>query len=313
MNTLVDIVVIGLQNGAIYSLVALGIALVYKSTKVLNFAHGEIGTTAAFVAYVVLVGGDLAGGSADRGGLWLGAALAVLVGAAMGIGVNAVIERLPRGSAVTSLVATVAIALLLVALQIGVFEAQARRFPRFVAGAPCLESGADGCVRELTLGTVVVSWHTIVILGTLAVAALLLTAFFKTRPGIALLATAQDPFAAELQGVSVRAMTTIAWGAAGALAAVAGLLGAGVFNQLTPGLMLATFLIPGFTAAVLGGMNSMVGAVVGGLALGVTVAGANQAVQSFQLPIPGPPQAAVLAVLLLVLLLRPRGLLGKEA
>lgn len=316
MSTLLDILVIGLQNGAIFSLVALGIVLVYKSTRVLNFAHGEIGTTAAFVAYLVVVGGELDAAVAqlNQHALWLAAIPAIAAGVLLGIGVNALLVRLHSKAAVTSLVATVAIATLMVASQIAFFELQARRFPRFIEGAPCFESDATGrCIRELTIGNIVVAWHTILILVVLAAAAGGLAVFFRTRTGVALLAIAQDPYAAELQGVSVRAMTTLAWGAAGGLAAIAGLLGAGVFNQLTPALMLSTFLIPGFTSAVLGGMTSMLGAVVGGLVLGVTVAAGNQAVQSLRVDLPGPPQVAVLAVLMLVLLLRPRGLLGREA
>lgn len=313
MSTVLDVLVIGLQNGAIYSLVALGIALVYKATRVLNFAHGEIGTTAAFAAYTLMVGGNIVAGEPSRSLLWWGSLLAIVVGAGLGLGVNVVIGRLRQTSQVSALVATVAITLLLVAVQTGQFEVRARFFPRYIAGSPCFASEGGECVQPLQIGGIVIAWHTLLILFVLAVAALLLSLFFRTRAGVALLATAQDPFAAELQGVSVRAMTMVAWGTAGALAAVAGLLGAGVFTSLTPGLMFSTFLIPGFTAAVLGGLTSMVGAVIGGLVLGVTVAAANQVIQSFQLPLPGAPATAVLIILLGVLLFRPRGLLGKEA
>jgi branched-chain amino acid transport system permease protein len=314
LATTLDIVVIGLQAGAIYSLVALGIALVYRATRVLNFAHGEIGTTAAFAAFVVIVGGNSGAGRAEGGaGLWVGSLVAIGAGVLLAIAVNALIGRLRHATAATHLVATVAVALLLLAFQVGVFEIRARPFPRYIEGAPCLERDPAGeCVRELVIGTVVVPWHTIVILGVLAVASGGLALLFRTRMGMALLATAQDPFAAELQGVSARAMTNLAWGIAGGLAALAGLLGAGVFAQISPGLVLTTFLIPGFVAAVLGGMTSMLGAVIGGLILGVTASAGNQIVQSYGLDIPGPPQAAALAVLLLVLLIRPQGLLGKE-
>ena len=77
--------------------------------------------------------------------------------------------------------------------------------------------------------------------------------------------------------------------------------------------MTSTFLIPAFIGAVLGGISSMVGAVAGGLVLGVTVAAANQIVRSFELDIPGPPQLAGFLVLLLVLIVRPTGLFGQEA
>lgn len=316
MSLVVDTIVIGLQNGAIFALVALGLALVYKATRVLNFAHGEIGTMSAYAALLILIGFDLEAGQVMRERLWLATLVALAVGATFGVLTNFVLRWMRTGTAVTALVATVGIALLFVAIQITWFQPRGRSFPRYIEGNICLSHDAAGeCARQLTMpfGTVPISWHTVVILGVLAAAAALLALFFQTPPGVALLATAQDPFAAELQGVSVRAMTTIAWGGAGALAALAGLLGAGIFNSVSPALVLTTFLIPGFTAALLGGITSMVGAVVGGLLLGLIVAGANQTVQSLQIALPGPPQIAVLVILLAVLVLRPRGLLGTEA
>jgi branched-chain amino acid transport system permease protein len=159
-----------------------------------------------------------------------------------------------------------------------------------------------------------VAWQNVLIIIVLAGAAALLALLFRTPPGVALLATAQEPFAAELQGVPVATMRTLAWATAGALGAVAGMLGAGVFSSsFSPGLMTSTFLIPAFVGAVLGGIASMVGAVAGGLILGVTVATANQLVRTFELDIPGPPQLAVFVVLLAVLVFRPTGLFGSEA
>lgn len=318
---LLAVIVDGVQQGAIYALVALGVALVYKATRVINFAQGELGTVPAFLVLVVLLGGDLstevdpqAVGGLELLVLSVGA---VLVGALLAILVNVlVVQRLADASPVTSLVATAGVALLLTAAQILVFEVQARKFPRFVDGAPCLSAGADGtCAVQLAIGGVRIPWHVLIVLAVLGVAAFLLAVFFRTPAGIALLATSQEPFAAELYGVSVRVMSTLAWGAAGGLAAIGGILGAGVFESVQPGLMTTTFLIPALTAAVLGGMTSMVGAVVGGLLLGLTVSFANEFVLSYDLTsaVPGPPNVATFVVLLLVLLIRPRGLFGKEA
>jgi branched-chain amino acid transport system permease protein len=317
MGTAADVVTIGLQLGGVYALVALGIVLVYKATRVLNFAHGGIGSAAAFLAYVLIVSLHDGGlGEAPLQVLLPATAAALGAGALLAVGVNLLLRRLAAATPVTSLVATIGVALLIVALQVVLFEARARPFPRYVSGNVCLARDTAGeCARFLSLpfGSLPLPWHTLVILAVLGVTAALLALLFRTPPGVALLATAQDPFAARLQGVSVPAMTTLAWAAAGVLAVVAGLLGGGVFNTIQPGFMLSTFLVPGFTAAVLGGITSMVGAVVGGLALGVLVAGANQVVQTVQLDLAGAPQVAVLLALLLVLFFRPRGLLGKEA
>lgn len=317
----VQVIVFGLQAGAVYSLVALGLALVYKATRVLNFAQGELGTVPAFLAYSIMVGFDISGAtSPDKGRFLVATIAAIALGALLSVLVNTlVVQRLAEASQVTSLVATVGVALLFTAAEVIVFQAKARPFPQYVTGSPCWGAdtgqGAAFGLCPLTIGGSVVPWHTIVVVVVLAIAATLLALFFRTRAGVALLATAQEPFAAQLQGVSVRSMATVAWAAAGALGAIGGLLGAGNFEQLTPGMITATYLIPAFTGAVLGGITSMVGAVVGGLLLGITVSFANTAVLEFDLSsvLPGPPQIAVLLVLLLVLLFRPRGLLGKEA
>ena len=303
MKAVLEVLVVGVQFGAIYSLVGLGVALVYKATGILNFAQGELGTVPAFVAFLILAGGTEGEPSDGLGLLLVASVVAVAAGAAMGVLTNvAIIRRLASASPATSLVATAGLALLLTSTEILVFEAKARRFPRYIAGG-----------FRLPVADVTVSYHTLVIIGVLVGAAALLALFFRTAAGTALLATAQEPFAAELQGVSVAGMRTVAWGSAGALAAVAGLLGAGVFTSLSPGLMTTTFLIPAFTGAVLGGITSLTGAVGGGLVLGITVATANRLVRAFELELPGPPQLAVMVVLLLVLLLRPRGLFGKAA
>lgn len=309
------VLVIGVERGAVYSLVALGLVLVYRATRVFNFAQGELGTVPALLAWFLVAGGSLSATAEPVRGRLVWASLAALVaGVVLAVLVNLlVIQPLARATEVTRLVATVGVALLLVAAELIVFEARGRRFPRFLEGAPCLESRGGECVRELSLGGIVVSWHALIVLGVLAGTAALLVVFFRTPTGVALLATAEEPFAAELQGISVRAMSLLVWAAAGALGAVAGILGAGVFESVTPGLITNLFLIPAFVGAVLGGITSMTGAVVGGLLLGVAVALLNEANLAYGLNIPGAPQIATFGVLLLVLLVRPRGLLGRGA
>jgi branched-chain amino acid transport system permease protein len=301
------VLVDGLALGSVYALVALGIALVYRATRVLNFAQGEFGTVPAFLVLVVLLGGDLQS-NVDPSQVSLLrlsalAVVAVIAGAALGIGVNAgIVQRLADANPVTSLVATAGVSFLLIGAQVVIFGLQSRTFPRFL----------DGSVRVLGVS---VTRHTFVIAVVLAIAAALLAVLFRTPVGVALLATAQDPFAASLHGVSTRAMASLAWGLAGGLAAIGGLLAAGVYQRLEPGQMTTTFLIPAFTAAVLGGITSMVGAVVGGLLLGLVASFANEAVLSYGISdvVASAPDLAAFVVLLLVLLVRPRGLLGKEA
>jgi branched-chain amino acid transport system permease protein len=280
LSILTTVLVFGTQQGAVYALVALGIALVYRSTKVLNFAQGEFGTVPALLVLLILLGGDLdrtvVPADVSLVQLSVLAVLGIAIGAALAIGVNAgIVQRLADANPVTSLVATAGVSFLLIGAQVVVFGLQSRTFPRFL----------DGSVRVLGIS---VTRHTFVILFVLALSAALLAALFRTPIGIALLASAQDPFAASLHGVSTRAMSSLAWGLAGG---------------------------PAFTAAVLGGITSMVGAVVGGMLLGYVAALADQLVIQFGISdvIASAPDLAAFAVLLLVLLLRPRGLLGKEA
>ncbi|MDX1510890.1 MAG: branched-chain amino acid ABC transporter permease [Nitriliruptorales bacterium] len=314
------VVVDGTLNGSVIALVALGIAVVYKSTGVLNFAQGELGTLPAFLVLLVMMGFDLNGTvdpEAISGWDMLGyLLLAVAIGIVLGVAINGlVIRRLVDASPVISLVATAAVFFLMVGFEAVVFLPQVRTFPRFLEGAPCLESEAGECIRQFQLFGSLVLWHAIVVVAVLAVVVVLLTLLFRTQVGVALLAASQEPFAASLSGVSPRAMSMLAWGIAGGLGGLAGVLGAGVFQQLFPGMVTRDLLVLAFTAAVLGGINSMPGAVVGSILLGVTSSLTNEAALTFDVTgwIPNPPMAAAFAVLLIVMVVRPRGLLGREA
>lgn len=319
-SLVVDVFYFGVYNGGIIALVALGVAMIYKATGVLNFAQGSIGSSGVFAGYLVLTGGTIGGSLSDpsAGDFALMTAAVLGVSVMLALGTNAIIQRLADASSVTSLVATAGIALLLVSLQVVVFQAQARDWQRYISGPVCLSGDPEGgCATPLSLGaiggTAIVTWHFLVTLFVIAVCAVLMTILFRTPAGVALLATSQERFAARLQGISVPAMTTLAWVVAGLLAGLAAILAAGQFNQVTPGFMLSTWLLPGFVAALLGGITSMVGAIVGGFAIGVVFSFAETINQQLGLGIPGAPHFALLVVLLAVLVARPQGLLGQEA
>lgn len=328
--SLLSVLVNGTQTGVVYALVALGIALVYKSTRVLNFAQGEIGTVAAFVVYLGLAGFDKSVILQQSEVAFLEmvgwSILAIMVGAVLAVVINlGIVQQLKNAAPVTTLVATIGVALLLVGAEVLYFEALPRSFPQFLAGGPsgvelgglCLSTSADGaCLGAdgtFAVGGVNITYQFLLTTAILVVVAAALGLFFRTPAGTALLATSQEPFAAQLSGVSVTAMSALAWGTAGAFGALAGILGGGVFQSITPGFMTSLFLVPAIVAAVLGGITSMPGAVVGSLLLGIVQTFANSAVGANGWSVPGPPQLATFAVLLLVLLFRPRGLFGKEA
>ena len=328
--TLLAVVVSGVQLGVVYALVAVGIALVYKSTKVLNFAQGEIGTVAAFFVFMGL-GGFTADATLDSAYPFLTMVgwtlVAIVLGAAVALAINlGVVSRLADAAPVTSLVATIGVALLLIGSQVLYFDAVPRPFPTFTQGAPagfsfgplCFATrGPDGgCLGGegiLVLGGANITYQFLLTALVLGLVAFGLAAFFRTPVGIALLASSQEPYAAQLQGVSLRAMSALAWGTAGAFGALAGVLAGGTQETIYPGFMTSTVLIPAIVAAVLGGITSVPGAVVGALILGLVQTYANAAVLSQGWQVPGPPQLATFAVLLLVLLFRPRGLFGREA
>lgn len=335
---LFSVVIGGTQLGVVYALVAVGIALVYKSTKVLNFAQGEIGTIAAFTVFMGLASLT----DREEGAAFLETTLntsypfyqmvmftllAIVIGAVLAVVINsAIVSRLANAAPVTTLVATIGVSLLLIGSQVLYFDALPRPFPTFTQGAPpgldlgplCLstrspEGACLGLDGGLVLGGANITYQFLLTAIVLAAVAIGLAAFFRTQVGVALLASSQEPYAAQLQGVSLQAMSALAWGTAGAFGALAGVLAGGTQETIFPGFMTSTVLIPAIVAAVLGGITSIPGAVVGAVILGLVQSYANAAVLAQNWSIPGPPQLATFAVLLLVLLVRPRGLLGKEA
>jgi len=155
-----------------------------------------------------------------------------------------------------------------------------------------------------------VSDQRILVLAALALLAVLLGLFFsRTNLGLAILGVSQEPVATELMGISVRRLSSFIWGLAGLLAGIAGMLAAPVVGSFGPGFLTFNALIPGFTAAVLGGMNSLPGAFVGGVVVGVaqSLAVSSPTFQS----IPGAGSVMVFVILVAVLTVRPQGLLGK--
>lgn len=283
----------GLFQGAVYGLLAVGLVLVYKGTRVFSFAQGEFGSVAAFVALGVLLHTSLPYPVAFLVGL--------LAAVAMGLVVERAVVRPLRGSPrIILLVATVGVALLAIALTVLVAQPQARVMPPAIAGDSVTVLGAAVAPQQFLLVAVLV-----------AVAAALAWFFARTDLGLAVLATSQDPVATRVVGINPAMLSRVIWGLAALLGGLAGLLQAPI-GIITPGFMTTTTLLPAFAAAVLGGMTSLPGAFLGGILIGVAQ---NLGVYLLgqQLAVPGAAELTVFALLLLVLLVRPRGLLGKAA
>jgi branched-chain amino acid transport system permease protein len=309
-------VVIGIATGALYGLVALGLVLVYKGSRVFNFAQGEFGTVAAFTVYVLveqITSIEIPYMAAVAAGL----IVAVLLGLAME---RVVVRPLMNSPRVTLLVATIAFALFTVGMQIVLFLPEAKVLKPMVA-----TTDAEGKPTGLEIFKYIIPPQNLIVVGILAALAVILGYFFsKTDLGLAILATSQDSFATRVVGIGVERTSRFIWGSAAFLGGLAGILYIPISGTLTPGAMTTGVLIPAFTAAVLGGMTSLPGAFLGGIVVGCVQSLANWAGNNYSLTIdgamrplqtiiPGLPDVAIILVLLLVLLARPQGLLGSEA
>ena len=286
-------VVTGLASGAVYALLALALVIIHRATGVINFAQGEMATLSAYIAWALIVHHGWR--------YWPAFVATLLLSFAGGIATHrAVIRPVERGSVLRIVIVTIGLLIAINGFVIWQWggEPQQLRSP----------FGTD----TFDIGGVVVSNHDI---GTIVVAlgiVLILWALFKfTKVGLAIRASAVNPEEARLVGVRVTWMLALGWGLAATLGAVAGMLTAPTVG-LDPQMMQAV-LIYAFAAAVLGGIDSPAGAVVGGLLLGVLLNMLSYLTQydlfdwfSEELRLP-----MALLVILVVLLVRPSGLFGR--
>lgn len=286
-------VVSGLASGGIYALLALALVIIHRSTGVINFAQGEMATLSAYVAWTLTVNHGWS--------YWPAFAATLALSLAGGVGIHRVVIRpVERGSVLRIVIVTIG---LLVAIN---------GFVIWQWGGEPQQLQSPFGTDTYDVGGVVVAAHDI---GTIAVAlgiVILLGLLFRfTKVGLALRAAAVNPTEARLVGVRVTWMLALGWGLAATLGAVAGMLTAPTVG-LDPQMMQAV-LIYAFAAAVLGGIDSPIGAVVGGLMLGVLLNMLSYLSQygvldwfTEELRLP-----TALLIILVVLLLRPSGLFGK--
>ena len=288
MEKLLQYTFTGLSAGALYALVALGIVLIYRSTRVLNFAHGDVAMLSTFAAFALLSNGY---------GFPIALAGSLVVGAALGIGFYfSVLARAQReGANLLGMVAlTLGLALILQGVSVYIWGAEPVAMPFPISSTKTYQVGVV-VVSQLALATLAAG-----IVGSV----LLYLLVQKTRLGLAMRATSENVMAAQTLGIPTRLVLSVSWGAASALGVVAGIFLAPAL-LLDPFFMLDPFL-KGFAAAVLGGLNSLPGAVVGALILGVaeSLTGGYLTIQY--------KNTLAFVIIIVVLLLRPEGLLGKE-
>jgi branched-chain amino acid transport system permease protein len=281
-------VINGIQSGVIYASLALAIVLIFRSTSLLNFAQGELAMFSTFAAWQLQ----------DAG---LPIFVAILGAMALSMVGGAVIERViirPVGkdNVLAIVIVTIGLFIAVNALAGWIYGTNGRTFPRIFENTPLIELGDVTVTRE-TIGTAGI---------LLIVVGLLYLLFQKTKLGLAMRAVASNDESSRLVGIRVGRILMFGWGLAAALGALAGAFAAPQLS-LSQNLMLSV-LVYAFAAATLGGFDSPLGAVVGGLIVGITQNLAGQYIDFFD----GFELASAFLLILVVLLVRPQGLFGKK-
>lgn len=277
----------GLNQGAIYALIALGYTMVYGIAKMLNFAHGDVIMVGAYTLFVTMGTMGLPA--------YLGVILSIVFCAVLGVVLEKIAYKPLRGSSpLAVLITAIGVSYFLQSLALLIFGSQQQKVESVVS------------LPSVYLGAVELSGESIVTLGTTILIMVALTLFIKkTKTGRAMLALSEDRGAAQLMGINVNRTISITFAIGSGLAAVAGALFVSSYGFVGP----YTGSLPGikaFVAAVLGGIGSIPGAMLGGILLGI-IESFSKAYISTQLS-----DAIVFGVLILVLLVRPSGLLGRK-
>jgi len=287
MSEFLQQVVSGIASGGIFASLALALVLIYNAMGLVNFAQGEMAMLATFVAFALI----------DHGvSYWIAFPATLVIAFAGGIVIQRIVIRpVERAPILTLVIVTLGLATLVNGLAGFAFGYVPRSFPSPFPADTVSLLGAFVSYRDL---------------GVIAVSAVVLLAIYlllqRTKVGLTMRAAAHHTEASRLLGVRVSWMLALGWGLASAVGAVSGIMAAPIL-LLEPNMM-QTIIIYAFAAAVLGGIESPLGAVVGGVIVGVTVnlAGAY-------LPfVGGDLQLAVaLAIIVAVLVLKPNGLFGR--
>ncbi len=280
----------GLVLGSLYALIAVGFSMIYGIVRLINFAHGDILMVGAFSAFGILAVLDWP--------LWAAVVAVLAVGGALAMAIDQVAFRPQRGAPqVNGFITSLGVAILIQNLAILALSGQPRPFnlPGWLRGSV----GLPGLRVTVLDATIVVT--------TLAILAALTLFVRRSRLGMAMRATAENPLAASLMGIRINRAIATAFALGGALAGIAGVFWAGRAGQIEP---LMGFLpgLKAFVAAVIGGVGSLPGAVLGGFLLGF----AEVLFVGLLPPAYGAYRDAfVFGLLILILLVLPNGLLGR--
>lgn len=286
----VDALVKGISLGSVYAIIALGYTMVYGIAKMLNFAHGDVIMVGAFISYTVMYNLKMP--------VWMAIIAAVIFCTILGITIEKIAYKPLRkaSSSLAVLITAIGVSYLLQNIALLVFGPNPKMYTS-VVNIPSL---------KLAGGELIITGETIVTVIVCIVIMVVLTLFInKTKPGQAMLAVSEDKGAAQLMGISVNGTIALTFAIGSGLAAIAGVLYLSSYTTLDPyvGSMPG---IKAFVAAVLGGIGSIPGAFVGGLLLGLIEILGKTYISTVL------SDAIVFGVLIIVLLVRPTGIFGKN-
>lgn len=279
----------GLSLGSVYALIALGYTMVYGIVKMLNFAHGDVIMVGAYIVYVLCA---MAGQP-----VYVGILASIAVCTVLGMTIERVAYKPLRDTtSLAVLITAIGVSYLLENLSLLVFGSATKSFTSVVTIQPISLFGGQLVISGETIVTIIVS----------VLIMISLTLFInKTKGGKAMRAVSEDRDAALLMGINVNGTITLTFAIGSGLAAIAGVLLCSAYPSLSP----YTGLMPGikaFIAAVVGGIGSIPGAMIGGLMMGI-IESLSKGYISTQLA-----DAIVFGVLILILLVKPTGILGKK-
>lgn len=290
MDRFINAILAGIADGATFGLVALGIVLVYKATRVLNFAQAEVATLSLYFMWQLTEIGTP---------VLIAAGVALASAAVMGGLTEVVLRPLSDAPRLTVTVATLGIATVVGSFQILRFGPDPHLPVALISG------------EAFSISTTAFQWGRVLALMFTAALGLGLFMFFKrTLFGLGVLAAAQDQDALKLQGLPFNQVSVFVWSLGAVLTALAAIVLAPTIGAFTPFFVTTAVLIPSLAAALVGGLTSLPGAFVGGLIVGVAQ---NFAKFYFGAELPGAEFVAVFAAIMLVLLFKPNGLMGAEA
>jgi len=282
---LLQIALAGIAQGSLFALTALGLVMIYNASSVVNFAHGAMGMTATYVAYILITKWQAPFALAFAGALVAAFVLGVVVQTLF-------LARLRNAPLMSQVVVTLGLFMLLQGLLGLAFGYNPR---------PMSESIS---IKPVIFGNLVLRPQDVLQLALLLVLGLVLAALFAaTKVGLGMRAITENPYAAQLMGIPVGRVLAVAWGVGVMLSAVAAILAAPT-TSVTPNMM-DTIVVYGFVAAIVGGFGSMAGALAGGLILGVVV----NMIDAFLAP--ELAMSIVFGLLLVVLYVKPDGLFGR--